>query len=66
MLTILILIAAFRAGCPLLGFALVAIGWGILICGFRRNASGPSRQDPIDRYGDEHFGDIDWLRKGKL
>ncbi len=26
----------------------------------------PRKKDPIDKHMDENYGDIDWLRKGKL
>ena len=31
-----------------------------------RPKAAPRRQHPIDKYMDEVYGDIDWLRKGKL
>ncbi len=34
--------------------------------GKNNNPSPPSGQDPIDKYMDENYADIDWLRKGKL
>ena len=66
MLTIFILLASFKAGCPGLGFAITAILWALILCGRRRPSEKRSTQDPIDKYGDEHYADIDWLRNGKL
>lgn len=28
--------------------------------------SSPKRKNPIDKHMDENYGDVDWLRKGKL
>ncbi len=40
------------------------------IAGRKKNtppmAPPPKPQDPMDRHMDETYGDIDWLRKGKL
>ena len=30
------------------------------------DAAASRKKDPIDKHMDENYGDIDWLRKGKL
>lgn len=34
--------------------------------GKNKTPAPPSKKNPIDEYMDENYGDIDWLRKGKL
>lgn len=62
MFTIFIILAGFKAGCPLLGIGIAALIWGIILCG----RSPYCRIDKIDKYCDEYYGDINWLKNRKL
>ena len=69
MITIAIIIAGIMSGEIIPALCIVAFGWLILIIGImgaKSDLKNPRPQDPIDKHGDENYGDIDWLRKGKL
>ncbi len=77
MISIMLLIAAFRTGdgiTVLLTIVGLAVFWTFVISEIRNvreaKSSGArtrtAEQDPIDRHMDENYADIDWLRKGKL
>ena len=38
---------------------------GIAVRG-KAEPPAPRKKDPIDKHMDDNYGDIDWLRKGKL
>ena len=77
MISIMLLIAAFRTGDGLtVLFTIVglAVFWTFVISQLR-NVREEKRsemeirteeQDPIDKHMDDNYADIDWLRKGKL
>lgn len=64
MFSILFIIAGFKAGCPVLAIFIVIFFWGCILC------SNPLRKvnttHKIDKYGDENYGDINWLYNNKL
>ncbi len=77
MISIMLLIAAFRTGdglTVLLTIVGLAVFWTFVISEIRnireakrsRKQIRPKEQDPIDKHMDENYADIDWLRKGKL
>ena len=45
-------------------FAVIGI-FGIAARGSSKPAA-PRKKNPIDKHMDDNYGDIDWLRKGKL
>ena len=75
MFSILLIIAAFRTGdikVILLVFMALFFVWAVIISEWNRytivtkQKRPQPKQNPIDKYGDEHYGTIDWLRQGKL
>lgn len=67
MFTIILIIASFRAGCPLLGIFVAILFWTIIISGCKKsNVTTHTKQNPIDKHGDEIYGDINWFYDGKL
>lgn len=67
MFSILLIIAGFKVGCPLLAIFIVLMFWACILC------SNPLRikqkknyTNPIDEHGNENYGTIDWLHDGKL
>lgn len=75
MFSILLIIAAFRTGdikVILLVFMALFFVWAVIISEWNRytivtkQKQSQPKQNPIDKYGDEHYGTIDWLSQGKL
>ena len=75
MFSILLIIAAFRTGdikVILLVFMTLFVLWAVIISEWNRYSivtkqkQSQPKQNPIDKYGDEHYGTIDWLSQGKL
>lgn len=75
MFSILLIIAAFKTGdirVILLVFIALFVVWAVIISEWNRytivtkQKQSKPKQNPIDKYGDEHYGTIDWLRQGKL
>lgn len=75
MFSILLIIAAFRTGdikVILLVFMVLFFVWAVIISEWNRytivtkQKQSQPKQNPIDKYGDEHYGTIDWLEDGKL
>ena len=71
MFTLLILIAAFSTGdivAILCAIGFLAFVWFCIINEWTRYNTTTKiyKQNPIDKYGDEHYGTIDWLKDGKL
>lgn len=75
MFSILLIIAAFRTGdikVILLVFMALFVLWAVIISEWNRYSivtkqkQSQPKQNPIDKYGDEHYGTIDWLSQGKL
>lgn len=64
MFSVILIIAGFKAGCPILTIFFVVFFWVCVLC------SNPLRKTNtthyIDKYGDENYGDINWLRNKKL
>lgn len=75
MFSILLIIAAFRTGdikVILLVFIALFVLWAVIISEWNKytivtkQKQSQPKQNPIDKYGDEHYGTIDWLSQGKL
>ena len=75
MFSILLIIAAFKTGdirVILLVFMALFFVWAVIISEFNKyniritQKQSKPKQNSIDKYGDEHYGTIDWLRQGKL
>lgn len=75
MFSILLIIAAFRTGdirVILLVFMALFVLWAVIISEWNRYSivtkqkQSQPKQNPIDKYGDEHYGTIDWLSQRKL
>lgn len=75
MFSILLIIAAFRTGdikVILLVFVALFFVWAVIISEWNRYTIATKqkqlqpKQNPIDKYGDEHYGTIDWLSQRKL
>ena len=75
MFSILLIVAAFRTGdirVILLVFMALFVLWAVIISEWNRYSivtkqkQSQPKQNPIDKYGDEHYGTIDWLSQGKL
>lgn len=75
MFSILLIIAAFRTGdikVILLVFIALFVVWAVIISEWNRytivtkQKQSQPKQNPIDKYGDEHYGTIDWLSQRKL
>ena len=75
MFSILLIIAAFRTGdikVILLVFMALFVLWAVIISEWNRYSivtkqkQSQPKQNPIDKYGDKHYGTIDWLSQRKL
>ena len=44
----------------------IIIIYAIVTRGGEKSTPAPKEKDPIDKYMDDNYADIDWLRKGKL
>jgi len=78
MFSIMLLIAAFQTGDGVTILCVIAgliVFWAFVISGLKAGAAqsknsgtqaSARRKDPIDEHMDYYYGDIDWLRKGKL
>ena len=68
MFSILLIIAGFKIGCPLLGIFIVIFFWVCILCSnpLRIRQEKKKHINPIDEYGDKYYGTIDWLYNNKL
>lgn len=65
MFTIIFILAGIQSGHIGLSLGVVIFFWTCIL-GSLGNLKKKRKINPIDRYGDYFYGDIDWLRKNKL
>lgn len=64
MFSIIFIIAGFKANCPFLAIFVVLLFWACVLCSNPLKKTNITHK--IDKYGDENYGDINWLRNKKL